>query len=620
MQYSRGREALDAGIRTFAATYRAMLEAEKEVDMARDAKQQRAAQQRYRDAQLALQQWRLDLGVDRLEHEKQLAEAKAAADEQNRKKEEVEAERTAELQKKYEEVAGRLTELDTAYEAAEDEAKKQRLAGERRVAQNELSLLATQLKYTQPKYAAEPTPTAAEQWETDMQFIQERINAGDITEAEGKKARELALKQFLKMPITDSDNPLLTYVTRQKAIKAAVSDGTITQEEADRMLTSTEETLFPLEEDTENTVAKKAEDIYAAKIETGASPEEAAEARDAYINKTAGTPEETENPILEKAKDAYDAVIATGGTEEEAKAAEQRVLDEETALTGGTADERIFDEVEKIHDPELRKWVRSLGAKGISSRKTRTMFLTLINQAKAGDITAALDSIGDVWDFIDESKKAPLRLQYATTFSNMREKLEELKTEYGIETDRIFAAFTQNMSKAEFSAAIANFGIKWLGGENLTNEQKRAAASIQTYINSQLVQFLHAVSGAAVTEQEFARIRAMFPGIFQEESVNIGTIDGNIEFLRDAQLAYYAQESDPDFAAKVMAAQGWGDIRTSTEEERSENIFSDNIGELEELARLAESEEEFIKELSKDFPNREDELKEIYQRVKIGDE
>ena len=268
--------------------------------------------------------------------------------------------------------------------------------------------------------------------------------------------------------------------------------------------------------------------------------------------------------------------------------------------------------MEKIHDPKIREYARGIGAKGISSRKINSMLRSIASNIQEGNRTAALDNFGDIWDSIDETKKAGLRLQGAKTFLAMRDGLEELKTDYGIDTGRVFAAFTANMSKAEFSAGIKNFSVEFVGGVDLTDEQKAAAQRIQTYINSQLVSFLHMVSGAAVTEQEFARIRAMFPGIFQEEAVNVGTIDGNIDFLKDSQFFYYTDHSDEDFAAEVMAIQGWDNIRTS--KDVSVDLSADPL--VSQLAMAAASEEEFVEKMLKLHPGKDKELREIYQSHK----
>ena len=275
---------LEDGLRGALAGIRGVIEAKVMAHQARTEREKRISDQAYRQQMANLDERRVRISELSQEDQSATLALKQESEKEAAAAEKTEQERVSKLQAKYEEIAAKITEIDTRYEAAEDDTEKQQIAGERRVAQNELSILGTQLKYSQPKEAAMPELTADEKWNNDMAFIQARVDAGELTPKSAKKARELALKKFLKLPITEADDPLTIYVAREKAISAAIEEGTISGELGQRFLESTESEIFPQEKVEQTPTEELKADLDAIDALEGKTEEEKNKHKDSIIS------------------------------------------------------------------------------------------------------------------------------------------------------------------------------------------------------------------------------------------------------------------------------------------------------------------------------------------------
>ena len=278
--------------------------------------------------------------------------------------------------------------------------------------------------------------------------------------------------------------------------------------------------------------------------------------------------------VGQKAQEIYDAHIEATTTDElpegDVEGAEKLKRDyiaKQAGKTAGSSLERAMTTVESIDDPEIREATRGIAAKGITSRKVEGMLRAVAANMKDGKRDAALNNLGDVWDSIDITKEAQIRYLGARTFAQMRGKLESLAG-MGVTTGRFLHKFTESMRKSDFDAAISAVGFEMVTGE-LTDVQMRAVVEAETYIRTAFVKFLKAISGTAASDTEVIRVNMLFPGLFQDEVVNAGIIDGQINFYMDSQEFYYTSESNEKLAREVLASQGWYDFMPDP---RAENL------------------------------------------------
>ena len=335
------------------------------------------------------------------------------------------------------------------------------------------------------------------------------------------------------------------------------------------------------------------------------------------------TAKKEDNPHILAGNHAQEASIALGESEaiaeEKRREAIKRSVKDEIGEEAATQLERVLDKAKNIQDPELRKYIESSGIKTSSSRKVMSNLAILIDQALRGETDEAMENLGDIWaeDASKTDKTSKSRMQDAIIFQNMRDKLTELKTVYGVETGRMTQAYTDAMSSGNFTAAAKAFGFETLG-QGLTKEQIEAVARTEVYMKREFATFLNRISGTAASDTERQNLVAINPNLFMMEELNIGTIDGNIEYLRDREFALFRDNSDPEFAAKVMASKGWDDIKLSTDANKDEP--EQRMSRLTALAKAAiaenMTEEEYLKRVKPVFADiDEKEIRRIYQEA-----
>ena len=369
-------------------------------------------------------------------------------------------------------------------------------------------------------FADDPDTSATEQYKENIKFIDERVQSGALTSAAAAEAKRLALRQLLKLPLNEKDrqNPVQTYLEHQAAIQEAIKSGAITQEEADRMQQSTKEQLFPIDTD-DNKYIEDFEDVKNAYMQMGDTPEAAEEKAEKYLK----------DKLTEK----------------------------------GTGFERINQKVSQITDPKIRQYARQSVFKGIAGRTLPYVlegFVDNFLEAQMGTLPeeAIYDAFGEMWLTYTKDKLAPQRRQAADMFQNMYRKLVELKEETGITTGRVTSGLFSQMTREELSRAATEWTFELIRPEGgLTPAQESKIAEVHAYITSEFKKFLLMLSGTAASDQEVAFVRSMYPNIFMSEEVNLGIIAGNIQVLHDNELAHFTEESDPEFAQKVMQARRW---------------------------------------------------------------
>lgn len=424
--------------------------------------------------------------------------------------------------------------------------------------------------------------TIEEQWRETTDFIDKRIAAEEVTEGEAVKMKAAALKLLLKQPIIQSDDPTQTlkdYITLSSAIEQAAEDGTISQELADRMLKSLESEMFP-QEKTDPTPTEELNAELAAIDQLSISDAEKEALKKSIREKFAGVDKDKksdDNPHIKSGNDAYEAAIQLGKSEAEAEAEADKAIkhsiEKEYGEEGGTEWERISRRIQQIGDPDIRRYVRDIPLKGLTSRTITKAADTIISHALEGNQEAVYEGLADIWTMKDKIGKE--RFQDAQMFVNMANKLIDLKDKYGVDTGRVTQQYLDAMASGDFASAAKAFTFEFLGLEDLTDEQKAEVGSAHAYILAQFKQFLLRISGTAASDSEVAMVRTMYPNLFMQEVMNLGIIQGSIDRLRDEEFADFREESDPEFARKVMAAKGWDDLYntsssedTNTEEKR----------------------------------------------------
>ena len=125
--YSRIRDAAETGIRSLAASLRGVLEAEEELELAKDAKQQRFAQRRHQEATLKLQRDRHNLGVDQFEEDKRVQTEQSEIDKTKREAEEAKNKALEDLGVEFDKELDAYFEDRQKYQTEEDPEEKERL-------------------------------------------------------------------------------------------------------------------------------------------------------------------------------------------------------------------------------------------------------------------------------------------------------------------------------------------------------------------------------------------------------------------------------------------------------------------------------------------------------------
>ena len=603
---------LEDGLRGALAGIRGVIEAKVMTHQARTEREKRISDQAYRQQMANLDERRVRISELSQEDQSATLALKQQSEKDAAAAEKAEQERVSKLQAKYDEIAAKITEIDTRYEAAEDDTEKQQIAGERRVAQNELSILGTQLKYTQPKEAAMPKPTTEAQWKTDTQFIQEREDSGEITAEDAKKARELVLGKLLGVSINDSENPLELFVAQRAAIRAAIADGTITEEQGNRRLAAIEAEAFPEDENkvlkeaqdvynakiatgateaeakaaqqavidkaagiesTENKVLKAAEDVYNAKIAIGEPEEAAIAARNATINEAAGDTED-DNKVLKAAQDVYDAEIATGSTEEAAAAARKSVVAEASESGKLTEKQELMKSASEIQDKDKRAITLSIATKGLSRSALYPSLTAMTIFAKDGNDEGFYSAVSDILDQTDKTKTAPTRYGTAKAFHNMQMQLDRLKSAGIVEGDRVLrATVIKETQRGQGLGSILRLELdetltESIDQQNLTDVQQQVYTEVLAYLQRTFVEELKRISGSAVVQSEEARSEPLYPDVGIPTVLNSAIIQATIQKMYDDQYAYYDQElpniKEYDLVERILETDNWNEMVNTT--------------------------------------------------------
>ena len=235
-----------------------------------------------------------------------------------------------------------------------------------------------------------------------------------------------------------------------------------------------------------------------------------------------------------------------------------------------TAMDALFD----IEDVDIVGTTLSIaGHTGFDAAERDFFMRTISRLEKDGKRDGTLKIWGNALNNLDKTGLAPLRFGFAKQLVGIRSDLRELKDKYGIETGKILARFTENMTRADLQAGLENWAMEWTNTMDLTEEDKQAAARIQSRITMLLARFLKEISGSDVTDEEFGQVRSMLPVIFAESNINAGTIDGNLDYIMNEQRNYYQMGVDDKFLPELMRVMGWNEIRTSdAEKERQATL------------------------------------------------
>ena len=286
-----------------------------------------------------------------------------------------------------------------------------------------------------------------------------------------------------------------------------------------------------------------------------------------------------ENEHIKAGQDVYDAAIALDDTPEIAEEKRRKAIMQSMAASGegGTEQDRLFDEVEKIKDPELQSLILESLAKGLSARTAKLSMAALVAQAKAGRVDKAYDMLGDLWISASPSEKViERRFQTAYMYQEMRIKLQELEAA-GVQTGRVTQSYIDAMGRKDFSAAAKAFALEFLD-QDYTEEQKRKIGEVHAFINSEFKQFLLLLSGTASSDSEVEFVQSMFPSTHADKSFSIGIIDGHLDSLRKQEFAFFLSESDEKTANRIMKQKGWDEIKKSTHKDWSKIEGKHKIG------------------------------------------
>lgn len=544
--YSRFRDAADTGIRTLAASLRAVLEAEEEVELAKDAKTQRLAQQRYNDAMLNLQQRRVALG------ENQLVEDERAA----KVRESNEAERIKILQAT-EDAKTKKLEVDKSNQEALD-ALGTTWDGE------------VDLYYEdREKYRAETDPEEKAKLRAAilrrggwLESNAERIKRSFPAHARFLESDEEAKKAKDEKDATDAELD-----RKRKAIEAST---VLTDEQKTKALEY-------LDIDPEYNFLEALDE------QTKASAKTAAET--AEETKKQAAIDESRKKKHELLDDHKDAIVAQHGEQVwEGLKTEVEIADNPDTINvlkyleppkpdkDDEDDPNIIEIAGGITDEPIRQTLTRISANSIftTPEKKAEWAQQITNEIGLGNRGVVLRMFGDkIRDITKTTDKfIAARLPIAKQLVNIRSGIFELG-DMNVSTGRILSHYVEGMSLADWRAALSETAIEFTGLEDLDEDQRRKATEIATQINASLALLLQKVSGAAVHESEFERWRAMLPALFKSEEINIGTIDGFLNVMRQDQEASYSEWTHPDIAKEMIEEEGWGAIKT-TEDLRTE--------------------------------------------------
>ena len=313
--------------------------------------------------------------------------------------------------------------------------------------------------------------------------------------------------------------------------------------------------------------------------------------------------------LLEKHKDVilekkngqaiYDALKSQAGQNPEFDLTAYLKEPNETA----TAMDTLFD----IEDADVVGTTLSIaGHTGFDAAERDFFMQTISRLEKDGKRDGTLKIWGKALNNLDKTGLAPLRFGLAKQLVGIRSDLRELKDKYGIETGKILARFTENMTRADLQAGLENWAMEWTNTIDLTEEEKQAAARIQSHITMLLARFLKEISGSDVTDEEFGQVRSMLPVIFAENNINAGTIDGNLDYIMNEQRNYYQMGVGDKFLPELMRVMGWNEIRTSdAEKERQATLQLKSADETSFLEKVKQwkdkggSYQGYINELKK---------------------
>ena len=335
-----------------------------------------------------------------------------------------------------------------------------------------------------------------------------------------------------------------------------------------------------------------------------------------------------DNPHIIAGNDAYEAAKELGKPEEEAQAAKRKaIVDSLNKVGNGALIERVFDGIDEITVPigaseeqtkfitDLKTYIESSAIRTLSSRKVTSNLLALTRQAVRGEFNEVLENLGEIWTNYERSDRlAGVRMQDAMIYQNMRNMLLELK-DMGIETNRLTQAYVNEMSAGRIANAFKQ-KIFDFTGLNLTPKQKQKVAELESYMKRDFASFLLNLSGTAASDEERRNLVAITPNVFMAKEVNIGVINGAIKYLRDREFALFREQSNPEFAARVMAAKGWGDITTSDEEQDTQEFIANDLTILASAAVKANvTREVFISHWKDNTGKTEKELGKIYDEA-----
>ena len=575
-EYSHGRHIASDTIRGFMSGLRGVLEARKMRREANTAKEQRIADEAYRQRQADYQDRLLELQTDRsaLEKEKFEEQTRLQGVIEQQKADALEAQQAKDeaLQALQAEWDADLAEWTNArialssLSADADPAERQRLTRQLHTLGQWLESNAERAGRTFKGYSG---------W-TDKDD-EAKAKREETDELDAEKQKKIAYIDA--HPQWDDDTKERLKAQVEITPEAAISE-LVKSVEAEQQLTDTEakteeKRLTEVEtakqhaekykdEIIKNTSAARYEDLL-YQITNAEKPLEVDV--EPYLT-SEDEKTRTESVITRDARAFETELQRQGHSEERIKELMVDWLEKQAhgALTEGEAALQSVTRNPHESVKDLVPYIVAVGLKGTpSTRKTPLQWRAISQFVQSGDREMTLDGLGDIYDALDRTKEAETRFEAAHIMQTIRDKILNLETQYGLEPSRTLAAITERMTEQSFASWWQGGGVDFFAGMNLTDEQITAAVELQTYINNNLVSFIKQVSGTAVAEQEFERLIRIMPGLFKNTAANMGVIDGNINLLRDQQFHYYASHSSDEVASEIMAVQGWGDVKTSTE-------------------------------------------------------
>ena len=498
--------AIKGAMKGLMAGLRGVVEGKLAVKQAQTAKARQ-------EAEINLDNKRFNIEQAKAFFEEIRARAKEDREGQYFKKQQEDDTRVKKLQSDYGTAYTKMNDIIKKLAAETDENARMALQGELTVAENDVSKIAGELKYTQPKFAPLPDKTPSEVWESQKKFIAEREQAGDITADEAKTMRSLAAKQLLQQPVTETEDPVQSYMKRSRAIKTLVDSNEITPEVAAQMLKATQNELFPpVKSDTlssSEVLADELDAIAKLKEERGVSDEEIERLTLAKINEFAGTPKKTGQTLQEKIAEV-NAVIDSSPhikdkDEAKKKALESIVdIDEEDTTVDVTAQSAL----DKYTGEDQRSNLEALTglSNAIKVDNVRNHFILSADRYMKQTSFSEMN---------EEDKELTAKLFVQATMANIQggdivkrhlRVYELLRVHLPEIMKEIEALKAEGVDLGKFTAAAEATG-NFFG--NTANEK---VARLNTRIKDIVASFVALRSGAQVTEQE----RTMYTNIFSQ--------------------------------------------------------------------------------------------------------